>query len=209
MKLKLRKISSSAVDESEIDRYRFSYIAVRLVLWYNESLLDPVKKIGDLPSGAYGVFNTAENERILPDGVKESIGLSEDAPDSWSATIPETTLKQYFPNINIVANNTIRINISRIMSEQSDDWSIVSEIASTIVHEATHVREWESYGFTSEGGPEMAEKMFLSWVGIHRDEILNSYPDIAPQTEGFDNQVVMTDANGQDPNFNIYNTDVR
>jgi hypothetical protein len=180
--LLLRKEASYGVDEGEIDaQYRFAHIAVRMVLWYDESLLEPVKKIGNLPSGAYGVYRTEENEKILPQDIKESIKLmtgNPNATDQTIAMIPTVVLRQFMPNMNIIREDTIRVNVPRTVSELSDDWHIVRELASTIVHESTHVKEWEETGATDESGPTSAEQAFQMWADVHEEEILNAFPEL-------------------------------
>jgi hypothetical protein len=65
---------------------------------------------------------------------------------------------------SIEANDTIRVNINKILSEIDSEYLQVIEVASTIIHEATHANEMEEQGGTSEAGPEAAERAFASAI---------------------------------------------
>jgi hypothetical protein len=183
---KIKTSQLSLVDESEIDFYPFTYVAVKMVMWFkNGDLLKDIDKIGNLGSGPYGIYDPKENQRILPPEIRDSIlmvmqqqGLDEQA----IAHIPEFTLKRMFPdmaNYQLEKHDTIRVNISREIAESNgDDWWAVKEIGSTIVHEATHQKELEETGTTSEAGPQAAESEFATWAESSKEQVMAMFPDL-------------------------------
>jgi len=76
--------------------------------------------------------------------------------------------KSVFGEYSTSTSNTIYINIQRIQDEvkrkigttdqEQVEAEILRQIKKTIVHEATHLNEYQSTGYTSEYKPEEAEK---------------------------------------------------
>jgi len=54
----------------------------------------------------------------------------------------------------------------------------VLQIASTIIHEATHELEHEQKGVTYEGGPQAEERKFMAWAAQNMQRILAKYPEL-------------------------------
>ena len=76
-------------------------------------------------------------------------------------------LKKYLPDLDankIRPSDTIHVNIQKILREFGDGSRAIIEIASTIVHEATHQLEFNFYGKTGETGMKQAEDAFNLWV---------------------------------------------
>jgi hypothetical protein len=67
------------INESGIDSlYNKAHIAVELARDYvqrsgNKELLNNIAVIANLSSGAYGVYNSAENKKILPKPLEQSL----------------------------------------------------------------------------------------------------------------------------------------
>jgi hypothetical protein len=97
-------------------------------------------------------------------------------------TLPTSVIKQYFPDIDerqLQPSDTIRVNVSRIVRELGDTKEAIVEIASTIVHEATHELEMQNYGKTDERGPKNAEAAFGTWVQQNWNMIKQRIPEFA------------------------------
>ena len=77
---------------------------------------------------------------------------------------------QYIPNIDekkIIPSDVIRVDVMKHVKKYGDSPAAIIEIASTIVHEATHVIEQEETGRTADGSGtavERAEAEFKSWA---------------------------------------------
>jgi hypothetical protein len=163
------------VDETEIDRvYDKAHIAVDLVRQYNPQLLLNINTIANLASGAYGIYNSGENQQALDPDVERRLIYWGKIPKNKIKTLPRTVIKQYFPNLDarqIKVTDTIRINVGRILRESKTDLEAVLRIASTIIHESTH-----ELGHTTEGPPQQAERAFMDWAKQNLQSILNKYP---------------------------------
>ena len=64
------------------------------------------------------------------------------------------------------------------MQKYGDSKEAVIEIASTIVHEATHSIEFQSTGKTNEIGPQNAERKFIDWVSKNWKTITQRIPQL-------------------------------
>jgi hypothetical protein len=180
----MRIVKTSNVDSSQIEaKYDKAKISVQLVSDYDSSLLNNISTIADLASGAYGLFNSGENKHVLPEDLKQQVRLvfrDETLDDNKLSRIPVKVLCERFPNVDpnsIQVGDVIRVNVSRITNESSTDLEAVLEIASTIVHEATHEIEFETQGWTSEVGPQAAERQFYSWAMQNIQRII-SIPEL-------------------------------
>jgi hypothetical protein len=64
-------------------------------------------------------------------------------------------------------SDVIRVDVRRHLAQYGDTPAAVVEIASTIIHEATHVKQFEDEGHTEDGAGtrvEQAEAAFKNWV---------------------------------------------
>ena len=167
------------VDEQQIDRlYDKSKIAVDLVRQYNPKLLFNITTIADLASGAYGIYSSGENKKLLPQPLEQQLVYYGKVGRHNLDLVPKITIQRYYPDVpadQIKQSDTIHVNIRRILQESQNDLEAILQIASTIVHEATHEIEFETSGKTSEAGPEAAERQFMNWAQSKMPEIVRKY----------------------------------
>jgi hypothetical protein len=169
-------------DERQLDiLYNKTRTAVELVRMYNPKILDNISTIADLSSGAYGLYSSGDNKKILPPNTEKSIVYWGKVSRHNLDTIPEKTLLQYYPQLkpqDITPSDTIRVNVKRIMKEFPSDFDRVIQVASTIIHEATHEIERETLGQTSEDSAYAAERKFMDWVKTNIRTIQSRFPDL-------------------------------
>jgi hypothetical protein len=175
------------VDEAEIDRlYDKAHISVELVREYKPELLNNVSTIANLASGAYGLYNSGENKKVLPTNAKFIFDQKHIDPKTIDL-LPKSVIKQQFPEIDekrIKESDTIHVNINRIVKESKTDLDAVLQIAATIVHECTHEMEREETGQTSEVGPQRAEREFMNWAKQNMKRIQDKHPELKGQEDG-------------------------
>lgn len=183
--LEVNTVGTKEVDESKIDAlYDKAKISVKLVQMFNEKLLYNINTIIPLQSGVYGLYNSAKNQKVIDQQEAEKIRLKfgKDVIEKHQIDmIPNVVLKQKLPDIDlnkIHPSDTIEVNISRILKELGNTKRAVIEIASTIVHEATHENELQAKGSTSEVGPKAAEMQFMNWVKANKATIDNMMRDL-------------------------------
>jgi len=161
------------IDESQIDAiYNKAHIAVELAKIYDRTvdrrdLLNNIAVIANLAAGAYGVYNSGENRKIMQPQLQQSLIYYGKVTPQNLNNIPKATIKKYYPQIKddqIKNTDTIHVNIRRILNELPNDEDRIMEIASTILHEATHEWERENQGVTSEVGPLKTEAAFKAWM---------------------------------------------
>jgi hypothetical protein len=149
-------------------------LAVQLVNEYDSNILRNVSTIIPLSGNAYGVYMNSDNIKNMPEDMRMIFRGSMN--DQQINMTPKVQLIDYLKRFqgaqgfedfdfnglenNIEANDTIRINVNKILSSIDSSLYQVLEIASTIVHEATHANEMEEHGTSSEAGPEAAEVSF-------------------------------------------------
>lgn len=165
-----------------IDCYDKAHIAVELVRMYHPDFLENISTIADLASGAYGLYNSGENTKILPTEYEQRLIYWGKLNKKQISNIPTKTLKQYFPELDerrIRSGDTIHVNVRRILSQSRSDLEAVLQIASTIVHEATHRIERETKGQTFETGPQGEERKFINWAKQNLNIIAQKYPELS------------------------------
>lgn len=166
--LTFKEFVANQVDESQIDAlYKGAHIAVELARLYAPDLLKNITVIGNLASGAYGVYNSGENRKLLPKPVEQALIYYGKVNKNNIHNIPKKTIRQYYPQIpenQIQSSDTIHVNIRRIMNELPNDIDRIIEITATILHESMHEYERENQGWTSEAGPVKKEREFKDWV---------------------------------------------
>jgi hypothetical protein len=187
------------IEEKEIDSlYDKAHIAVDLVRDYckqtnQPDLLVNISTIANLATGAYGLYNSGENKDIIDPSVAQRLiyrSQGQITKDQLEK-MPRRIMKQYFPDLDmryVNPGDTIRINIRRILSQAQSDLQAVLEIASTIIHEATHdveKREKEDrFGNGSpltEIEPQRRERHFMEWARQNMNYILQKHPELKPQ----------------------------
>jgi hypothetical protein len=183
-------LGTELVDESQIDSiYDKAKISVKLVQLYSREnrikLLNNISTIANLSSGAYGLYNSAGNKKVINQNAMQKIRLKfgDDVfKNNKINNIPEVVIKKYIPDIqdaDVQQSDVIYVNVNRIIKELGDTSQAILEIASTIVHEATHEKEREEKGYTNETIPVMEEKKFLNWFKINRLRLIQKFPQLA------------------------------
>jgi len=177
-------IGTEMVDESRVDAiYDKVKTSVQIVQMYDQTrssdpkstpdkrkLLLNINTIAPLTSGVYGMYMSSENKKVIgPDVLnKMKLVFPKDAMITQKLqTLPIAVIKKYIPDLDekkVQPSDTIHVNVQKIIKEFGDSPKAIIEIASTIVHEATHELEREFYGKTDETGPKKAEQDFMSWV---------------------------------------------
>jgi len=177
-----------AADESQIDSlYSKAHIAVEIVRMYQPELLADISTIANLSSGAYGVYNSGDNKKMLPPEKEKQLVYYGPVRRHNLDMIPKKTLMQYYPDLRpeqIQDSDTIHVNVHRIMQESDSDLEAILEIASTIVHECTHEKEREATGQTSEVGPVRAEQAFMAWARQNMNILTRRFPEIQGDVVG-------------------------
>jgi hypothetical protein len=175
---------------SQIDMlYDKAKYAIKLVQLYSKStnkrLLNNISTIAPLNSGVYGLYNSGENKKVIGPAASSKIKFKfgDDVLKSGNIhRLPNSVIKQYMPDLDdrqIAPSDIIHVNVNRIVKELGDGPAAIIEIASTIVHEATHEIEFQTRGKTDEIGPRKAEQDFKSWVSANRRLVSSRIPQIS------------------------------
>ncbi|NBT57399.1 hypothetical protein EBT16_01300 [bacterium] len=175
--------------QSGIDHlYNKAKYAIKLVQLYgrstNQKILNNISTVAPLNSGVYGLYTSSENRKVIGPAVANKIKFKfgQDVIQQNSLNkVPNIVIKQHIPDIDekqIVPSDVIHVNVQRIVRELGDTKEAIVEIASTIVHEATHEIEFQTTGKTSEVGPKAAEKAFHDWVSRNWNMIVLKIPQI-------------------------------
>lgn len=193
-------VGTEFVDETRIDAvYDKAKLSVKLVQLYDEGRspdlnADPSKRklllnintILPLSSGAYGLYVSSENKKVIGQNVLNKMRLifPKDMMLSQKLqTLPNAVIKKYVPDVDerqIQASDTIHVNINKIVAQFGDSINSIIEIASTIVHEATHELELQYYGKTDETGPRRAELEFANWIKSSWGTVVSRIPQLRP-----------------------------
>jgi hypothetical protein len=145
----------------------------------NQQLLRDVSTIANLSGGsAFGMFVNSDNTNVIGQDVMQKIKLiypndpmigtkiKKLSRKKILDTLPDDVRKQIDPR-KIQPSDIIKIDVKKHLAKYGDSDAAVIEIASTIVHEATHVKEYVETGETFDGpgtAVEKAEASFKSWV---------------------------------------------
>jgi hypothetical protein len=182
-------LGTEFVDERQINAlYDKAKYAVKLVQLYSkttrQNLLNNISTIAPLTSGAYGLYNSAENKKVIGPQVISKIRFkfgNNVMQNQKINQVPNAVLKQYIPDLDmsqVKPSDVIKVNIQKILQKYGDSKEAVIEIASTIVHEATHSIELQSTGKTNEIGPQNAERKFIDWVSKNWKTIIQRIPQL-------------------------------
>lgn len=175
--------------ESKIDYlYNKAKFAIKIVQIYSKEnrlgLLKNISTIAPLNSGVYGLYNSGENKKIIgpkiANQIKFKFGNNLIQQDKINK-LPNAVVKQYIPDIDenqLIPSDVIHVNVQRIVRELGDSKEAIIEIASTIIHEATHSIEFQKFGKTDEKNPKQAELNFKSWVSSNWPRITNLIPQL-------------------------------
>lgn len=190
--------------EKVIDKISMNYdkakYAIELVRRYDQSLppaqklLLDISTVAPLSKNVYGLYNSTENTNILGPEVEQKMTLRF-GKNTWEKykqqlehlplAILKKQLKQY-PEIDlnkVKTSSVINVNINRNRQawtgKPNADALAVLEIASTIVHEATHAMDVKNGVNPTEDRAIAAERKFKDWVKANV-KTLNSDPMLAP-----------------------------
>lgn len=174
---------------NQIDHlYDKAKYAIKLVQLYSnatgQKLLHNISTVAPLNSGVYGLYNSSENKKVIgpqaANKIKFKFGQDLLASQKMQK-LPQYIIKQYLPDVDerqIAPSDVIHVNVARIVRELGDSMEAVIEIASTIVHEATHEIEFQSTGKTDERGPKTAEEQFKKWTSANQSLIASRIPQL-------------------------------
>lgn len=191
--LELNTLGTDEV-QSQIDAlYDKAKYAIKLAQAYVKTLQGPerdllknISTVAPLNSGVYGLYNSAENKAVLGPGVANQIrfkfGADAIRQQNNLQRLPATVISQYLPEVDprqIAPSDVIHVNVQKIVRELGDTAAAVMEIASTIIHEATHEMEYRATGKTSEVGPKNAEMRFQAWAKSNWKTFASRIPQLA------------------------------
>lgn len=188
-------LGTENVDSSQIEAaYNKAKLSVKLVQLYdsstNQHLLKNINTIATLGSGVFGMYMSHENRRAIGKNVVDQFKLlfPQDMMLSQKLqTLPSAVIKQYFPNVNerdLQPSDTIRVNVHSIVSKFGDTKEAIVEIASTIIHEATHDMDFHNKTQSlskaqAETNADNAETAFENWVQKNWEFIKQRIPEFA------------------------------
>lgn len=178
--------------ESQIDSiYDKAKYAIKLVQLYDKStaqnLLRNISTVAPLNTGVYGLYASAENRKVIGPEVANQVRFkfgNDLMSQSKINKLPNVVIKQYLPDIDekkLVPSDVVHVNVAKIIRELGDSKEAVLEIASTIVHEATHEIEFQSGKMNQgnkEAGPVNAELKFKNWVQKNWNTITRQIPQL-------------------------------
>ena len=174
--------------------------AIELVRFYDNSLppqqklLLDISTVAPLTKGVFGLFNSTENTNVIGPDVEQKLELRFGKP-TWQKykdqlqKLPlhllKKKLKQY-PEIDINkirASSVIHVNTNRNKEvwrgKPNADALAILEIASTIVHEATHAMDVKNGIDPTENRAVQAERYFKDWVKKNA-KLINNNPLLRP-----------------------------
>lgn len=185
--------------ESRIDQlYDKAKYAIKIAQMYVKTLSGPerdllknISTVAPLNSGVYGLYNSAENRAVIgpaaANAIRFKFGKDTIKQQANLQKLPATVISQYLPEVDpkqITPSDVIHVNVAKFVRELGDSPETVLQIASTIIHEATHELEYRTKGKTDdirgEGvpGPKNAEKRFMSWARQNWSSIVSQIPQL-------------------------------
>jgi hypothetical protein len=197
-------LGTEFVDERQIDAvYDKAKYAVKLVQLYDQylpkekRLLPNISTIATLDSGVYGMYTSADDKKFIDGQAMNKLRLKfgndvvqSAIQNNTLSQLPTMVIKQYVPDIDtsqIRSSDIIHVNVRRHLMTHGDSLNALLEIASTIVHEATHEWERQNKGKTDEVGPIQAEKVFMNWVKSNWNMIIMKIPQLGNLQNSFYN----------------------
>jgi hypothetical protein len=179
---------------SQIDGlYDKAKYAIKIAQMYVKSSKDPnvknllknISTIAPLNSGVYGLYNSAENKAVIgrPAANRTRFTFNQDLLKQQDKIqkLPIAVIRQYMPDIDpsqIIPSDVIHVNVQSIVSELGDSIEAVLEIASTIIHEATHDMNYRNTGKSPEADSKAAETPFLLWAQQNMNMIQSAIPQL-------------------------------
>lgn len=189
-------LGTELVDERQIDAvYDKAKYSVKLVQLYDQTLpkdkklLLNISTIATLDRGVYGMYTSADDKKFIDSQAMNKLRLKfgndvvqRAVQDNTLSQLPTMVIKQYVPDIDISqirSSDIIHVNVRQHLMKHGDSLNAILEIASTIVHEATHEWERQNKGKTDEVGPVQAERVFMNWVKTNWNTIITRIPQLA------------------------------
>ena len=183
-------VGTELVDSSQIEAlYNKAKLSIKIVQLYdkmtNQKLLTNISTIAPLSYGVYGMYMSKENKKVVGKEISNKLKLlfpKDMMLNQKLQTLPNAVIKQYLPDFDekqLQPSDTIHVNVKKIISELGDSKEAMLEIASTIVHEATHEMELQTTGKTNEIGPKNAENRFIQWANQNWNTIKIRIPELA------------------------------
>lgn len=200
-------LDESTVGTEEVDArqviglYKRVEDSIRLVKMYdqtlpmNQQLLRDISTIADLHSGsAFGMFINSDNTNVIGPDVMQKIKLIYPNDPMIGKKIQKLSRKQIIDHLpddvkkeidpkKIQPSDIIKIDVKKHLNKYGDSAAAIIEIASTIVHEATHVLEYVEKGETFDGpgtAVEKAEASFKNWVKSNWQNISRTFNFAGP-----------------------------
>lgn len=186
--------------DSKIDYlYGKAKYAVKIAQMYvekapgaNKDILKDVTTIAPLNQAVFGLYNSSENDAIIGPQLAEKIKFKFGSQDINSINslkkLPLSVVRQYIPDLDprqFVPTSVIHVNVGNIVGRFGDTKEAVIEIASTIVHEATHSFEYRNAKAVggrvpklTEINPEKAEAACREWATLNWKLIQASIPEL-------------------------------
>ena len=187
--LEQNTVGTEEVDSRQLDAaYDKAKYAVRLVRLYdkmtNQKLLTNISTIATLSQGAFGLYNSGENKKVIGPAAAAKLRMrfgQDVMANNTLNRLPTVVIKQYVPDIDerqIQPSDVIHVNVQKHLAAHGDSMAAILEIASTIVHECTHELEMQATGRTSEAKPQAAERAFMTWVQKNWQTIRTQIPEL-------------------------------
>lgn len=182
--LTFREWAAKKLDHQQINAiYDKGHIAIELAQQYAQErypdLLTNVTTVANLASGAYGLYNTADNQKTLPPDVERWL-IYRGIKKEDISKVPYIILQKWGVDPRQVRiSDTIHVNVKRILNQSKNDLDAILQISSTVLHEAMHEKEQEMTGQSSEIGPKKVEDDFMMWAKNNLQRILKNYPELA------------------------------
>ena len=153
----MNTLGTDIVDERQIDAiYNKAKFSVKIVQLYSkltgQKILHNISTIAPLSQGVYGLYNSAENKKVIGPSIANKIKFKfgqDVMSQNKLNTLPNAVIKQHVPDIDasqLKPSVVIHVNIQKIIRELGDTKEAIIEIASTIIHEATHDLEYQNTG---------------------------------------------------------------
>lgn len=187
-------IGTEKVIDKISNNYDKAKLAIDLVRKYDDTLppqsklLLDISTVAPLSKNVYGLYNSTENTNILGPEVEQKMALrfGKQVWDKYKQKLehlPLAVLKKelkIYPEIDlnkIKTSSVINVNINRNRQawtgKPNADALAVLEIASTIVHEATHAMDVKNGVNPTEDRAVAAEKKFKEWVYANIKTLVN------------------------------------
>lgn len=179
---------------SQIDGlYDKAKYAIKIAQMYVKSSQDPkvrnlLKNISTIAplssSGVYGLYNSSENKAVIGRPANRTrfvFGQNLIAQQNNLQRLPVDVIRQYLPDVDpsqIKPSDVIHVNVHDIVSKFGDSMEAVLEIASTIIHEATHDLNYRTTGQSPEKDSDDAETIFMSWAKNNMSAIYSAVPQL-------------------------------